>query len=191
MTEVLLQTILAGVERYRIHAEAGLFYCTFSVVDWLPVFVSEQPCQIIADSLTFCHHHKQLGLDAFVIMPTHLHLIVFDREWNSVRLQQTLLDFRKFTGRQLAQFCGTSMPAGFAAAFAAAAGADRDHRFWQPTWHPESITTEQFHDQKRNYLHDNPRRKGLVVHPTHWRWSSAQFYETGQDCAVPVTPVMR
>jgi hypothetical protein len=50
--------ILARVERYRIHADATLYYCTFSVVDWLPVFVSERPCRVIADSLTFCHEHK-------------------------------------------------------------------------------------------------------------------------------------
>ena len=125
------------MERYRIHADATLYYCTFSVVDWLPVFVSEAPCQMVADSLAFCHQQKQLGIDAFVIMPTHLHLIVFDREWNSTRLQQTLTDFRKFTGRQLTRFCLDAMPSCFRAALEAAASDDREHRFWQPTRHPE------------------------------------------------------
>ena len=190
MTEGLPQPILISLERYQIHAEAGLYLCTFSVTDWLPVFVTEKSCQIITDSLAYCQQHKQLGLDAFVIMPTHLHVIVFDREWNSTRLEQTLVDFRKFTGRVLAQFCGESMPLCFAAALSAAAGDDRDHRFWQPTRHPESITTEKFHNQKRDYLHDNPRRKGLVRHPADWRWSSAKYYETGQGSAVSVTPVV-
>jgi REP element-mobilizing transposase RayT len=143
----------------------------------------------VADSLGFCHAHKQLGIDAFVIMPTHLHLIVFDREWDSTRLQQTLTDLRKFTGRELVKFCQTTMPGCFAAALAVAAGADREHRFWQPTRHPEHIESAKFHNQKRDYLHDNPRRKGLVWHPTHWRWSSARWYETGEDCDVPITPV--
>ena len=178
------------MERYRIHPDAALYFCTFSVVDWLPVFVSEHPCQIIADSLRFCCEQKHLGVDAFVIMPTHLHLIVFDREWDADRLQQTLRDFRKFTGRRLAELCNEAMPTCFGTALVAAAGDDREHRFWQPTRHPEAITTERFHSQKRDYLHDNPRRKGLVLHPTHWRWSSARWYETGEDCGVPITPVM-
>src|SRR3989442_7575702 len=151
------------MERYRIHSGASLYFCTFSIIDWLPVFVSGGACQIVADSLRFCHEHKHLGIDSFVIMPTHLHLIVFDCEWNSERLQHTLTDFRKFTGRQLVEQCRTASPPCFREAFAQAAGDDREHRFWQPTRHPEHIETENFHAQKRDYLHDNPRRKGLVL----------------------------
>ncbi len=178
------------MERYRITSEAALYFCTFSIVDWLPIFVSEHPCQIITDSLRFCHEQKHLGVDAFVIMLTHLHFIVFDREWKPDRLQRTLTDFRKFTGRQLVEFCREAMPACFSTVLAAAAGDDRQHRFWQPTRHPEALTTEKFHSQKRCYLHDNPRRKGLVLHPTHWRWSSARWYETQEECGVTITPVM-
>ncbi len=170
--------------------DGTLYYCAFSVRDWLPVFVSEQPCQIIAESLSFCHQHKQLGVDSFVIMPAHLHLIVFDREWDSVRLQRTLTDLRKFTGRQLCRFCQEAMPSCVDGALASAASDDREHRFWHPTRHPESIESEKCHNQKRDYLHDNPRRKGLVQHPSHWRWSSARWYETGETCGVTVTPVM-
>ena len=177
------------MERYRIRPDTAVYFCTFSVVDWLPVFISERPCQIILDSLRFCHEQKQLGVDAFVIMPTHLHLIVFDREWNTERLQQTLTDFRKFTGRRLVEFCGEATPACFSAALAAAAGDNRSHRFWQATRHPGAITSEKFHNQKRDYLHDNPRRKGLVLLQTHWRWSSARWYETREDCGMPITPV--
>jgi len=178
------------MERYRIHPDAAIYFCTFSVVDWLPVFVSERPCQIIAESLRFCHEQKQLGVDAFVVMPTHLHLIVFDRAWDTARLQQTLTDFRKFTGRQLAEFCGEAMPACFTTVLTAAAGEDRSRRFWQPTRHPEAVTAETFHQQKRQYLHDNPHRKGLVLHPTHWRWSSARWYECQENCGVPISPVI-
>lgn len=178
------------MERYRIHSDAALYFCTFSVVDWLPVFISERPCQSIVDSLRFCHEQKHLGIDAFVIMPTHLHLIVFDREWDAERLQQALTDFRKFTGRNLTEFCREAMPACYMTTLGEAAGNDRKHRFWQPTRHPEFITSEKFHNQKRDYLHDNPRRKGFVLHPTHWRWSSARWYETREDCGVPITPVM-
>jgi REP element-mobilizing transposase RayT len=178
------------MERYRIQPDAALYFCTFSIVDWLPVFVSERPCQIIIDSLRFCHEQKCPGIDSFVIMPTHFHMIAFDIEWNTERLQRSLTDFRKFTGRNLTEFCREAMPPCFMTTLATAAGHDREHRFWQPTLHPEAITSEVFHNQKRDYLHDNPRRKGLVLHPTHWRWSSAQWYEARKDCGVPITPVL-
>ncbi|GMW02129.1 MAG: hypothetical protein AMXMBFR84_32650 [Candidatus Hydrogenedentota bacterium] len=40
---------------------------------------------------------------------------------------------------------------------------------------------EYFLRQKRDYLHDNPRRKGLVLYAEHWRFSSARYYIEGKD----------
>ena len=177
------------MERYRIESDGSLYFCTFSVVDWLPVFVSERSFRIVTDSLEFCHREKGLRVDSIVIMPTHLHLIVFDHRFDSKRLQDTLIEFRKFTGRKLVEFCAATMPACFTDTFHQSAGDDRFNRFWQPTWHPESINTEKFHNQKRDYLHDNPRRKGLVLRASDWRWSSVRWYETGRDCDVTITPV--
>jgi hypothetical protein len=61
------------MERYRIVSDAAVYFVTFSIVDWLPIFVSEEPCRIVADSFRFCHEQKALRFNAFVIMPTHLH----------------------------------------------------------------------------------------------------------------------
>ena len=93
------------MERYRIHPEAAVYYLTYSVVEWLPVFVSQETCRIITDSLTFCHRAKHLRINAYVLMPTHLHLIGFDADLDSERLARTLTDFRKYTGRQLSDDC--------------------------------------------------------------------------------------
>lgn len=91
--------------RYQIVQEHALYFVTFSVVEWLPVFVAEEPCRIVTDSLNFCHKHKHLRVNAYVIMPTHLHAILFDEDFDANRLQQTLTDLRKYTGRQLTDHC--------------------------------------------------------------------------------------
>jgi len=75
------------MERYRIVADVGLYYVTFTVVEWLSVFIDETACKIIPDSLNFCIQNKCLGVNAYVIMPTHLHAILFDVEFNSERLK--------------------------------------------------------------------------------------------------------
>ena len=61
------------MERYRFRSDGALFYVTFTVVDWLPIFVSEAACKILTERLNFCHRQKGLRIDAYVIMPTHLH----------------------------------------------------------------------------------------------------------------------
>jgi len=47
-------------ERYRITDDAHIYFVTYSVVEWLPVFVSDVACRIVTDSLNFCHQNKHL-----------------------------------------------------------------------------------------------------------------------------------
>ncbi|HEX4129685.1 MAG TPA: hypothetical protein VHZ24_06555 [Pirellulales bacterium] len=57
------------MERYRIHAEAAVYFVTYSIVEWLPVFIAEASCKIVTDSLAFCHREKHLRINAYVVMP--------------------------------------------------------------------------------------------------------------------------
>lgn len=45
--------------------------------------------------------------------------------------------------------------------------------FWQKTNHPINCFTAEILLQKKNYIHFNPVRAGLVTDPEHWWYSSA------------------
>ncbi len=62
---------------YHITTDCAIYFVTFSIVEWLPVFISDEPCQVIVESLNFCHREKNLRINAYVIMPTHFHAILF------------------------------------------------------------------------------------------------------------------
>lgn len=174
------------MERYRIGPDAALYFVTYSVVDWLPVFVSEATCRVIIDSLNHCQAHKGLRVNAYVIMPTHLHALVFDGGFDARRLEKSLTEFRKFTGRTLCDFFESRGPRCFAATFRAASTKDRQRRFWQPSRHPEAVETERFWRQKLDYTHENPCRKGLVRRAADWRYSSAAYYASEGKAACDV-----
>jgi len=93
------------IEIQRIHDDTSVYYVTYSVVSWLPVFGSEPACRIVTDSLAVCHAHKGLRINAYVIMPSHMHAILFDHEHDSTRLTAALDAFRRYTGRALADYC--------------------------------------------------------------------------------------
>jgi putative transposase len=131
------------MERFRIVADVGLYYVTFTVVEWMPVFIDETACKIVTESLNFCAQKKYLGVNAYVIMPTHLHAIVFDIEFHSERLKRTLDDMRKFTGRELLDYSAQHLPKSFTEQFHKHAGKDRERRFWQSTQHPIAIYSEE------------------------------------------------
>jgi REP element-mobilizing transposase RayT len=177
------------MERYRITSGVGVYYVTFTVVEWLPVFINEDVCKIITDSLNFCISNRSLGVNAYVIMPTHLHLILFDVEFDTERLKHTLDDMRKFTGRQLLDYSANHLPKSFTEEFHEHAGKDRERRFWQPTQHPVGIISEGFWKQKMDYLHYNPCRKGLVFRAEDWRFSSARYWAMSEPNDVQLSDV--
>ena len=177
------------MERYRIVEDVGVYFVTFTVVEWLPVFINEAACKIVTYSLNFCVQKKYLGVNTYVIMPTHLHATLFDTDFDSERLKQTLDDFRKFTGRQLADYAAQHLPKCFTEVFQSHAGEDRKRRFWQPTRHPVGIFTEEFWIQKVDYIHHNPCRKGLVLLPEAWRFSSASYWQARTPNDVQLTDI--
>jgi REP element-mobilizing transposase RayT len=161
------------METYRFYPEGVVYFVTFSVVDWLPVFVSDAPCKIVTESFEYCRIHKGLCGNAYVIMPSHLHAILFHKNLDPGKLESAVMDFRKFTGRRLCDYCEEHMPNPYKTSFRASAGNDRERRFWQASRHAEQIESEAFWRSKVEYIHDNPCRKGLVLYPEYWRFSSA------------------
>jgi len=167
------------MEKYRIVEGVGIYFVTFTIVEWMPVFIEEATCKIITESLNFSIRNKRLGVNAYVIMPNHMHAIVFDRDFDNDRLKHTLDDFRKFTGRQLLDYADANLPNPFGQTFRENAKEDRQRKFWQSTQHPEGIYSEKFYLQKFNYIHLNPVRKGLVRSTMDWRFSSAGYWGRG------------
>jgi putative transposase len=53
---------------------------------------------------------------------------------------------------------------------------NKTFQFWQQDNHPEELETNNFKDQKLEYIHMNPVKAGLVDEPEHYRWSSARDY---------------
>ena len=175
--------------RYRIVQDHALYFVTFSVVEWLPIFVDEASCSIVTNSLNYCHQHKWLRINAYVIMPTHLHAIVFDEDFDAERLNRTMADMRKFTGRRLTEYVQHHFARCFGESLQSAAGKDRKHRLWQSGTHPEAIYTQPFWREKLEYIHANPLRKGLVNEAHHWRFSSAAFWLTEGESDVILSAV--
>lgn len=53
---------------------------------------------------------------------------------------------------------------------------------WQPRFYDFVVFSEQKRSEKLHYMHQNPVRRGLVLEPEQWAWSSYRHYafnETG------------
>jgi hypothetical protein len=67
---------------------------------------------------------------------------------------------------------------------------DRSRQVWLPVWHAEGLASEAFLNQKVDYIHQNPVRKGYVCVPEHWRYSSAKYWLDGEEGEIPISPVI-
>jgi putative transposase len=138
--------------------------------------------------LHYCINIKNLRIHSYVIMPNHIHLIVFDSICDNNRLGKTLTEFRKFTGKKLANFIDNNLAESLSLAIRSKALTDRIRQVWRPGWHAEGLVSEAFLHQKMDYIHQNPVRKGYVKYPEHWIHSSAGFWINEEECELPIVP---
>ena len=177
------------MDSYQFIDGVYIYFVTFTLTDWLPVFISPEPTKIIIESLNFCIEKNFLRVHSYVIMPNHIHLIVSDQNYDNECLQKALTEFRKYTGNRLAKYIDNALSESLSLVIRNTAVNDRIRQVWQPGWRAEALATDKFLMQKINYIHENPVRKGLVRSAADWRHSSAAYWINGEESEVPIEPI--
>lgn len=85
-------------EKYKIHDPEGRYFVTLSVVYWIDLFTRRELKHIILDSLQYCQQNKGLIIHAWVLMSSHLHMIVSSE---GEPLEAILRDMKKHTSKQI------------------------------------------------------------------------------------------
>ncbi len=164
------------------------YFCTITILDWLPILIESRYIDPIIDSLRFCRANKGLKLLAFVIMPNHAHWIAAADELHAV-----MRDLKRFTSRTIHDRLkedARATPLHWLQVATEAARQRRDELgLWQPGFHPQAIATRRVFEQKLRYLHENPVRKGLVRRADDWWYSSAANYVGRTDVCIEVDPL--
>ena len=58
------------------HDPTHLYFVTATVIEWTELFVERAYTDIVLNSLDWLHRNGRLMLFAFVMMPSHLHMII-------------------------------------------------------------------------------------------------------------------
>lgn len=150
--------------RYKIRDQDGLYSLTFTIVGWIDLFVRNAYRNCLIDSLNYCMKHKGLSIHAFVIMTSHVHLIVSSKK--DFKLQNTIRDLKKHTSKELITLIKTVPESrwewmlnkfGFEAQRIKRGS---QYILWQEGYHGKQIETNKFLDQKINY---NIGNRSIVV----------------------------
>ena len=169
--------------RYRERQPDAAYFVTSTVIQWLPVFTTSARCDILVEALAYCREHKGLRITAWVILDNHFHAILAAPD-----LPRVMADLKRHTAKQMiaqlqAERCEWLLH--LLRTFRAPHKTESEYQFWQEGYHPQSIISDEMMVQKRDYLHANPVKRGLVAVPEDWRYSSAHEWDEG------ATPMLR
>ncbi len=84
--------------KYRFGDSEGLYFISYAVVYWIDVFTRKEYKDILLESWKYCQARKGLEIYGWVIMPSHVHLII-SSERN--KLEDIVRDMKSYTSIQL------------------------------------------------------------------------------------------
>ena len=149
--------------RTRHDHEGHARFLTFSTLNRQPFFNDPNLCNEFADQLMRTHDRHSFKLHAWVIMPEHVHLLIFPIGEASVSKMLIGLK-RPVATRALRHWRDT--------------GANVPERFWQQGGgYDRNVFTRDEFNEKIDYIHQNPVKRGLVKNPGDWVWSSYRAWK--------------
>jgi len=162
--------------RLKIDNSTYLFFVTTTVVDFTKVFNEDSYSLVVIDNLNFYREEYGFKLIAYVIMPEHLHLIVWTKE--NISISSIMRDFKKYTSVQIKRKLQADNNKKLISIFQKNAWGYKGQEFklWMDRFDRLVIYTPEILQQKVDYIHFNPMRRNLVKDILDWKYSSARNY---------------
>ena len=177
---------------YQFSNPDGVYFTTFSIINWIDVFTRERYKQEIVQSLNFCQKFKGLEIFAWCLMTNHLHLVI--RAKKGCKLSDIVRDFKKYTAARIIKSIQNieepeSRREWMLWMFERAARKNirnSRYQFWQQNNHAEELYSVKFIQQKIKYIHENPVKEGITEKPWEYLYSSSRDYEANQKGLVEI-----
>ncbi len=165
------------MSEYLKMIEGKAYFITFTVVDWLDVFLKDEYTSILIDSIKYCQKNKGLEVYAYCIMPSHVHMIAAA---TTGTLSAILRDLKEHTSKEIIKAIKENQRESkreiLLQQFLLAgkeSSQKQMYKFWQSGNHPIELYSDKFITQKETYIHMNPVEAGIVSKPEYYRLSSA------------------
>jgi len=167
--------------KYSIRDQEELHFVTFTIINWLDVFIRNIYKEKLIESLQYCQSQKGLQVSAYCIMTSHVHLILSVEKGGN--LSDVIRDLKSYTSREIVKMIRENKQESrrelLLWLFERAGKKNKRNgkcQFWQQYNHPIALTTNTLTNQRLAYIHNNPVEAGFVENPEDWIWSSASQY---------------
>jgi len=138
-----------GLKRYQ--QSGDLHFITFSCVRHRPILGTAEARDIFLELLERTRELYAMTIHGYVVMPTHVHLLVSEPDKAPLSAALQILK-QRFSKTRTEEYV------------------------WEPRYHDVNVWSDEVRIQKLKYIHRNPVKSGLVSEPGQWKWSSFRSY---------------
>ena len=169
--------------KYYFGNQNHLHFLTFTVIGWIDVFTRNEYRQVVVNSIKYCQQNKGLEVYGYVIMPSHIHMIIGRNK--ELDLEDIVRDMKSYISRAIRKMMYDTAQVHesrkeWMMEMMQKAGLEnsnnKDFQFWQQHNKPIELWSSEVFNQKLNYIHNNPVEAGFVDEPDSWLYSSARNY---------------
>jgi len=160
-------------------------FLTFSSYQRMPLMSKDRTRTWFVEALRAARQKHAFDLWAWVVMPEHVHLLIWPRR-SEYRIETILADLKRPVGQQAVAWLKENSPE-FLDKLTVRNRKRTYRRFWQAGPGQDRNVVEPVVVHKIiDYIHNNPVRRGLVQRPEDWPWSSAGDWAGVEDVVVKV-----
>lgn len=160
--------------RSNFPEDGGVFFITTSFNARKRLLRNKEYYEVIVASLEFLKKKYRFEIWAYVLMPSHIHLIMAFPNGN--KLSAVMRDFKKFTAYEIRRLLEAEGNRKELEGLRHPDGRTSQFRIWEPRFDDVAIFTPRVLKRKIDYIHVNPVRAGLCDQPCDWPYSSARDY---------------
>ena len=155
---------------HRTYGAHHLHFITCSCYHRLPFLRTARRRDRLLSILEQTRRPYRFVVVGYVVMPEHIHLLITEPEVGTPSTVMQVLKQR--TARALLP----RKKRGDARQQSLFPDAALRTPFWQARFYDFNVWTTGKRVEKLRYIHRNPVKRGLVISPEQWRWSSYRFY---------------
>ena len=166
--------------KYKFLDNSQPYFVTFSVVEWIDLFIRNEYKEILLKSFRHCVIQKGMELYGWCIMTSHVHLIIGTKK---EPLSNIMRDMKKHTSQALRKAIqvhpGESRKAWILDIMKKEGRENSNNQgfqLWRQDNHPVELNHIKIIYQKLDYLHNNPVEACFVQKQEDWLYSSARNY---------------
>jgi putative transposase len=160
-----------------------IYFITFTILDWKPIFISNFYCKIIYNWFDYMNKAYGNRVYGYVIMPNHVHVLL-KITGESPPLSKLMQNGKRFMAYEIIKTMKQENKKELLEHFASRkyGNTNASYKVFKERYDSLLITTEKFFREKLKYIHNNPCQPkwNLAKEPEDYLYSSASNYMVGE-----------